>query len=91
LKNNFYHELAKLQFGNRFGMILTLKFGTKEKAFGFLNSLRFVLKASNIVDARALVIHPASTIYLHSSKTEKYTSNQRLTRICKFPPLIDCD
>ena len=71
LKNNFYHELAKSQFGNRFGTILTLKFGTKEKAFGFLNSLRFALKASNIGDARTLVIHPASTIYLHSSETEK--------------------
>jgi len=71
LKNNFYHELAKSQFGNRFGTILTLKFGTKEKAFGFLNSLRFALKASNIGDARTLVIHPTSTIYLHSSETEK--------------------
>lgn len=74
LENNFYHELAKKQFGDHFGTILTLKFGTKEKAFGFLNSLRFALKASNIGDARTLVIHPASTIYLHSSEEEKINS-----------------
>lgn len=74
LKSNFYHELAKSQFGERFGTILTLKFGTKEKAFGFLNSLQFAFKASNIGDARTLVIHPASTIYLHSSETEKFNA-----------------
>ena len=71
LQNNFYHELSKAQFGNRFGTILTLKFGTKEKAFRFLNSLQFALKASNIGDARTLIIHPASTIYLHSNEMEK--------------------
>ena len=74
LKSNFYHELAKSQFGERFGTILTLKFGSKEKAFGFLNSLQFAFKASNIGDARTLVIHPASTIYLHSSETEKFNA-----------------
>lgn len=74
LKSNFYHELAKSQFGERFGTILTLKFGSKEKAFGFLNSLQFAFKASNIGDARTLVIHPASTIYLHLSETEKFNA-----------------
>ena len=71
LENNFYHELAKVQFNAHFGTMLTLRPSTKEKAFKFLNSLRFALKESNIGDVRTLAIPPASTIYLHSSEMEK--------------------
>ena len=74
LKNNFYHELAKSQFKNHFGTMLTLKFGTKERVFNFQNSLTYALKASNIGDVRTLTIHPASTIYLHSSMAEKISA-----------------
>ena len=71
LKNNFYHELARSQFGGRFGAMLTLKFGTKAKAFNFLNALKFALNVSNIGDVRTLAIHPASTIYLNAAPHEK--------------------
>ena len=71
LKNNFYHALASEQFNNRFGTMLTLKFGTQEKAFSFMNSLKFALKASNIGDTRTLVIHPATTIYATTAAEEK--------------------
>lgn len=71
LENNFYHELANVQFNDHFGTMLTLRLGTKEKAFGFLNSLRFALKESNIGDVRTLAIHPASTIYLNATEGEK--------------------
>ena len=74
LRNNFYHKLAKTQFDNHFGTIFTMRFGTKEKAFSFLNALNFVLKASNIGDVRTLVIHPASTIYAHLSAAEKFNA-----------------
>ena len=53
---------------------ITGLFGTKEKAFSFLNALNFVLKASNIGDVRTLVIHPASTIYAHLSAAEKFNA-----------------
>lgn len=71
LENNFYHELAKVQFNAHFGTMLTLRLGTKEKAFDFLNSLRFALKESNIGDVRTLAIHPASTIYFNATEDEK--------------------
>lgn len=71
LKSNFYHALAKKQFDNRFGAMLTLKFGTKKSAFQFFNALTFALKASNIGDARTLIIHPASTIYASATAEEK--------------------
>ena len=71
LKNNFYHELAKNQFNNKFGTMLTIRLESKENAFKFINSLKFALNVSNIGDARTLVIHPASTIYLHANESEK--------------------
>lgn len=71
LENNPYHNLAKKQFNNRFGAMLTLKFGSKDRSFRFLNALKFSFKASNLGDVRTLVIHPSSTIYVHSSENEK--------------------
>lgn len=65
------HELAKRQFGGRYGAMLTLRLGTKEKAYRFINALHYALNVSNIGDARTLVIHPWSTIFVHSSAAEK--------------------
>ena len=66
-----YHAIAKKQFGNRYGAMLTLRLGTKERAFQFINSLHYALNVSNIGDARTLVLHPASTIFVHASAAEK--------------------
>ena len=71
LSNNQYHNLAKEQFNNHFGTMLTLRLGSREAAFKFINSLKFALNVSNIGDARTLVVHPASTIFLHATKEEK--------------------
>ena len=71
LTNNFYHELAKNQFNNKFGTMLTIRLESKENAFKFINSLKFALNVSNIGDARTLIIHPASTIYFHANESEK--------------------
>lgn len=72
LEGNFYHDLAKKQFGNRFGTMLTLRFENKSEAFQFLDALTFALKVSNIGDVRTLAIHPASTIYLTANEHEKF-------------------
>lgn len=71
LPSSSYHEIAKRQFGGRFGAMLTLRLGTKEKAFAFINGLHYALNVSNIGDARTLVLHPATTIFLHASEEEK--------------------
>ena len=71
LEENSYNELAKKQFGDRFGAMLTLRFETKERAFRFINALNYTLRASNIGDVRTLAIHPASTIYLNVAAHEK--------------------
>ncbi len=36
-----------------------------------MNQLKYSLKATNIGDSRTLVIHPASTIYIHSTQEQK--------------------
>lgn len=74
LEANFYHRLAKTQFNDKFGTMFTLRLKSKENTFKFINSLKLALNVSNIGDARTLVIHPASTIYLHSPKDEKQIS-----------------
>ncbi|MDR2646813.1 MAG: PLP-dependent transferase [Oscillospiraceae bacterium] len=53
------------------GAILTVRAGTKARAFALINALRYAKIASNIGDVRTLVIHPSSTIYLHSSEAQK--------------------
>ncbi len=71
LEDNPYYEIAKQQFGGKFGAILTIRVGSKEKAFKVINSLKYAFNLANIGDARTLVIHPASTIYAANSIEEK--------------------
>lgn len=61
------YELAQRQFGGKGGGILTLRAGSKERAYALLNHLHYAKIASNIGDVRTLAVHPASTIYLHST------------------------
>ena len=67
LESNPYHKIAGDQFGNKGGGILTIRAGSRERAYAVINRLKYVKIATNIGDVRTLVIHPASTIYLHSN------------------------
>ena len=71
LADNPYYELVHKQFGGKGGAILTIRTGSKEKAFGLIDHLKYATIATNIGDVRTLVIHPASTIYTHSTEAEK--------------------
>lgn len=71
LESSPWHEIAKKQFTNGYGGILTLRLGTKENAFALIDALKIPLKVSNIGDTKTLVIHPASTISLHSTDAQK--------------------
>lgn len=70
LDSSPYKEIAQRQFGGKGGGILTVRLGSKEKAFALINNLKNALNVSNIGDTKTLVIHPASTIYAHSSIEE---------------------
>jgi len=71
LEENPYHEIAKKQFVNGYGAMITIRTGSKEKAFSIINHLKYALKVANIGDTKTLVIHPDSTIYSHSTEEEK--------------------
>lgn len=74
LEKSPYHEIAENQFRNGYGAIVTVRTGSKEKAFSIINSLKIPLIISNIGDTKTLVIHPESTIAAHISDEEKLQS-----------------
>lgn len=69
-----YHELAKKQLNGWFGGVVTIRTGSKEKAFEVINRLKIPFILSNIGDTKTLVIHPASTIAVHLSEEEQLQS-----------------
>ncbi|HWQ78065.1 MAG TPA: aminotransferase class I/II-fold pyridoxal phosphate-dependent enzyme [Anaerovoracaceae bacterium] len=71
---NPWHETAKKQFRGGYGALLTLRAGSKERAFRLINALKLAANVSNIGDTRTLVIHPASTIYAFSSSAQIETA-----------------
>ncbi|MBR6399676.1 MAG: O-acetylhomoserine aminocarboxypropyltransferase/cysteine synthase [Firmicutes bacterium] len=66
-----YYGTAKKQFGENGGGILTIRLYTKQRAFAFINRLKYAINITNIGDTKTLVIHPSSTIYAHSTAEEK--------------------
>ena len=71
LPSSPYYGLVQKQFNGRGGAIVTLRAGSKERAFKLINSLKYAAIATNIGDVRTLVIHPASTIYTHSTEQQQ--------------------
>ncbi len=71
LENHPYHTYVEKELNGYGGGILTFRAGTKEQAFQIINHLKYAMIASNIGDIRTLVIHPASTLYMHSGREER--------------------
>ncbi|MDX2469444.1 MAG: PLP-dependent transferase [SAR324 cluster bacterium] len=71
LKNSPQHELAKEQFPNGFGGILTLDLGSQEECYQFMDALTLIKRSTNLNDNKSMIIHPASTIFCEYSPTKK--------------------
>ena len=71
LESSSYYELCKRQLKGKGGAIITIRVGSRERAFKLINSLKLAVNATNIGDVRTLVIHPSSTIYTHSTEGQK--------------------
>jgi len=71
LEDSPFHQVAKRQFGGRYGGLLTFGLASKEEAFRFINGLQMVKNLANIGDAKTLVIHPASTICVDYSPEQR--------------------
>ena len=71
LESHPYHYLCDALLGGNGGGIMTIRAGSKEKAYSIINNLRIPCIASNIGDVRTLVLHPASTIFNECSAEER--------------------
>ncbi len=63
LQTHEHHDRFIRDYPNGCGSILTIDFGTKEKAFTFLNKTTLLTQTANIGDNRTLALHMRSTIY----------------------------
>lgn len=71
LESSPWHEIAKAELKGGYGAILTLQVGSREHAFSLIDHLELAYNVSNIGDTKTLVIHPSSTISLHSTQQQK--------------------
>lgn len=71
LATDSQRELCEKQLSGYGGGILTLRVGSKEKAYKIVNALKIATVASNIGDVRTLVICPAQTLFLHNTEAER--------------------
>lgn len=71
LEDHPYHAYVESELNGYGGGLLTFRAGSKEKAFRIINHLQYACIASNIGDVRTLVIHPASTLFLHLPEQER--------------------
>lgn len=75
LENSQSFSVAKRQFADFYGGVLSFELTDKEKAFRFINNLQLIRRASNINDNKTLIIHPASTIFSDCSAAERKAMN----------------
>ncbi|MBF0309334.1 MAG: O-succinylhomoserine sulfhydrylase [Magnetococcales bacterium] len=64
------HQLAKVQM-KRFGGIVCLDLGDKDRAHAFIDALRLFTITANLGDSRSLVTHPATTTHGKLSAGER--------------------
>ena len=74
LQSSVCYPLVQRQLLGLGGGIVTIRAGSKERAYKLMNSLKYALNATNIGDTKTLVIHPASTIFLHSSEQARQSA-----------------
>ncbi len=71
LEDSPCHQVVLRQMeGGMGGAILTLRTGSRARAFALIDHLKCAFIISNIGDVRTLAIHPASSIFIHSSPEE---------------------
>ena len=64
------HNLAKQQLKG-FGTMITLRLGSKEKAFKVLKGLKLVHNLVNLGDAKTVAVYPATTIYRNLTEKQR--------------------
>ncbi len=71
LGSSRWHNIGDKLLKGGYGAIVTIRVGSKENAFKLLDELELAYRLSNIGDTKTLVLHPSSTISLHSTEKQK--------------------
>ncbi len=71
LEDSAYFNLAKKQFNNLFGGLLTFNLKNRQACFRLMDNLKLIRRSTNLNDNKSLIIHPASTIFCEYSEEEK--------------------
>ena len=71
LEDNPYYELARKQFGESSGALITIDLESREACYNFINNLKMIKRATNLFDNKSLAIHPASTIFGNFTDEER--------------------
>jgi len=81
LETSPYHQLAKQQFSENFGGVLTVDLESQDHCFRFMDALKLIKRATNINDNKTLIIHPFSTIFCEYPESEREGMGVRPTLI----------
>lgn len=71
LASSEFHGMVGKLFNGLGGGLLTFSLGDKQKAFGFIDSVKLANNLANLGDAKTLVLHPASTIFHEFNAAER--------------------
>lgn len=91
LEDNPYHALAKAQFGDTSGAMITIDLADRDACFRFINNLRLIRRATNLFDNKSLAIHPASTIFGPFTDAQRQSMDIKETTIRLSVGLEDVD
>ncbi|NLI91498.1 MAG: aminotransferase class I/II-fold pyridoxal phosphate-dependent enzyme [Peptococcaceae bacterium] len=80
LRDNNYYRIAKEQFNDRYGAILTIRVGSKENAFKVINHLQYASNLANIGDSRTLVIHTTKGVIVVTNNRELLSLLAEMTK-----------
>jgi O-acetylhomoserine (thiol)-lyase len=91
LEDNPFYALARKQFGETSGAMLTIDLADKQACFHFIDHLQLIRRATNLFDNKTLAIHPYSTIFGPFSRSQKQAMDVFDTTIRLSVGLEDVD
>ena len=91
LEDNPFHTLARKQFGETAGAMLTIDLADRKACFNFIDHLQLIRRATNLFDNKSLAIHPYSTIFGPFGGKQKAEMDVRDTTIRLSVGLEDVD
>lgn len=81
LASSPFYEIARRQFGDKPGTLLTFDLSSGQECIDAMNRLQFVRRATDFNDNKSLAIHPYHTIYVEFPPEKRLALGIRETTI----------